>query len=287
MRKESILPVLAVVSGAAGFVLRRWELTTAFELDTGLPLAGAPVTYALAGVSLLVAVVLAFLCQRGKRELPEGYDQAFAAQGDIIYVTAMTAAAFLMGASGLLGLLTAVRRVDAQMVTALKMAGVIHTAQYVMCLLGAWGIIRVGRNNYRGEKNGKYSAALLLPAYTCCVWLISAYQTRSGDPVILDYAYEILAVVAILLGVYFMTGFAFERAKTFRTCFFSLMGIYFTGVTLADGHDLTTLLLYAAFAIYLLASTCVLLRNTAGLPGVRPTGGNRAQITDTEGTSHV
>ena len=44
MRKDILLPGVAVVGGAAGFLLRRWELSTAFEPDTGLPVAGAPAT---------------------------------------------------------------------------------------------------------------------------------------------------------------------------------------------------------------------------------------------------
>ena len=35
MRKEILLPAVAVAGGGAGFVLRRWELATAFEADTG------------------------------------------------------------------------------------------------------------------------------------------------------------------------------------------------------------------------------------------------------------
>ena len=39
MRKDILLPGVAVAGGAAGFLLRRWELSTAFEPDTGLPVA--------------------------------------------------------------------------------------------------------------------------------------------------------------------------------------------------------------------------------------------------------
>ena len=36
MRKEIVLPVVAAAMGAAGFALRKWELASAFEADTGL-----------------------------------------------------------------------------------------------------------------------------------------------------------------------------------------------------------------------------------------------------------
>ena len=56
MRKELVLPVTAAVSGAAGFFLRRWELASAFEADTGLPIPGMPATWAL--IALSAAAVL-------------------------------------------------------------------------------------------------------------------------------------------------------------------------------------------------------------------------------------
>ena len=46
---------VAIAGGAAGFALRRWELATAFEADTGLPIDGAPATLALIALSVVMA----------------------------------------------------------------------------------------------------------------------------------------------------------------------------------------------------------------------------------------
>ena len=51
------------------------------------------------------------------------------------------------------------------------------------------------RDNYRGTQVPKYSFRLLMPAYAFCVWLIAAYQVRAGDPVRLDYVYELFAII--------------------------------------------------------------------------------------------
>ena len=48
---------------------------------------------------------------------------------------------------------------------------------------------------------------------------------------------------------------------------FSLLGVYFSLVTLADGHDPATTLLYGFAVVYLLSSTAVLLHNAARRPG--------------------
>ena len=105
MRKEILLPAVAVAGGGAGFVLRRWELATAFEADTGLPIPGAPATLALIALSVAMAAVLALLC-RGKYPSFTGYDEAFQAKGNTLYATAMVLSAFLLlGAAVLMVLL--------------------------------------------------------------------------------------------------------------------------------------------------------------------------------------
>ena len=43
-------------------------------------------------------------------------------------------------------------------------------------------VMQTAQNSFKGLDRGKYSFTLLMPAYTCCVWLIAAYQVRAGDP---------------------------------------------------------------------------------------------------------
>ena len=59
MKKQSFLPLLALVGGVAAFVLRLLQNRTGFEAATGLPIPGnAP---GLALVALLAVLALAFL----------------------------------------------------------------------------------------------------------------------------------------------------------------------------------------------------------------------------------
>ena len=135
------------------------------------------------------------------------------------------------------------------------------------------------RDNYRGAEVQRYSFRLLIPAYAFCVWLIAAYQVRAGDPVRLDYVYELFGIIASLLGLYCTASFSFERGRVFPTCLFSLLGIYFCLTTLADEHDLATVLLYGFAILYLVSSTVTLLYN-AGRPELLA----RAENDTTEGT---
>ena len=123
------------------------------------------------------------------------------------------------------------------------------TAEAILGLLSAvsfFCVLSTGRNNYRGEGKGKFSFPLLAPAYMGCIWLIAAYQVRAGDPVRQDYIYELFAL-------------------------FSLLGVYFSLVTLADGHDLYVVLLYGFCILNLTANVTALLANDARPePKVRP-----------------
>lgn len=253
MRKEIIVPAVAVIGGGVGFALRRWGLDTGFEPDTGLPIPGAPATMALIALSVVMVVLLALLCWSGKTAF-SGYGQAFQAKGNTLYATAGVISGFLLLGAGVL--LAAEPAMGGELVyTRLITAA--------LALVAGVCVVLTVRDNLRGGSEGKYSFKLLMPAYAFCVWLIAAYQVRAGDPVRLDYVYELFAIITGLLGLYGAASFSFERGRTFLTALFSMLGVYFSLVTLADGHQLADLLLYAFTILYLLTNTVTLLHNAA------------------------
>lgn len=269
MRKEIVLPSLAVGGGIVGLLLRRWELATAFEADTGLVTPNMPSTWALIIWSALLAAAFILLCRGKHRSFAGGYDAAFAAKGNTVYITAMVLAAFLLLASAVLNYM-GIPAAYAEAVAAARAGNAQGTPLFnvlpraILGLLSAvsfFCVLSTGRNNYRGEGKGKFSFSLLAPAYMGCIWLIAAYQVRAGDPVRQDYIYELFAIISSLLGLYFMAGFSFERAKVFRSSLFSLLGVYFSLVTLADGHELYVVLLYGFCILSLTANVTALLAN--------------------------
>lgn len=270
MKKEILLPALAAAGGAAGFALRRWELATAFEPDTGLPIAGMPATYALAAVSAGMILALALL-GRGEYAGLSGRedDSVFAAVGNSLYAMAALMAAFLLIGGGAL--------MAASFFTG---RSVVFTRPILAVLAAAAGVclLPIVKSRFRGPARPRYDVLQLIPAYACCMWLVAAYQARAGDPVQLDYIYELAAVIASLLGLYYAAGFSFGRGKPFQFCLFSLLGVYFSLTTLADGHDLPSTLLYGFAAIYQLCCAWALLHNAA-----QPGGGER-NVQETEET---
>lgn len=252
MRKNILLPACAVGFGAAGLLMRRWELASAFEPDTGLAIPNAPATLALIALSiaffLLSGGVLWRMC-RGLKPLP--YDDAFRC-GQPAFITAVVCSAALLLGGGLLGILGYVNRSDPRLAYALLA---------LLAVLSGLCVVLMGRNNYRGEGKGRFSGPLLIPAYTWCLWLVLSYQSRAGDPIVLDYVYQLLAIICSLLGLYFMSGFSFEKGKPFLTLWAALLAVYFSCVTLADSHDWMSLLLYAFSIVYFTAHSVVLLHN--------------------------
>lgn len=278
MRKEIMLPALAVAGGAVGFAFRRWELSAGFEPETGLAIPGAPSAVALMALSAAVAAALLFLCRGKHRSFSGGYDAAFAARGNTVYLTAMVLAAFLLLVSAVTNFFALpVAYAQAQAAVAAgngqssPLFAVLPRALLgILSAVSFFCVLSTGRNNYRGQGKGRYSLPLLMPAYALCLWLIAAYQLRAGDPVRQDYLYELLAIITSLLGFYFTAGFSFERPKVFRSAFFSLLGVYFSLVTLADGHPLYVTALYGFCILSLCAGTAVLLANDARRESVPP-----------------
>ena len=292
MRKEFLLPALALGGGLAGLALRLWELSSAFEADTGLPVAGAPATLVLAGFSAAVLLALVLLCRGTGRGFQGSYDEAFQAAGSTPYLTVMVAAAFLMAGSGVLLLAQAggvlSESLAASAGTGLGLSGLFQLLLSVgrelllaiLALASAASLFLLGKNNYKGEGKGERSGCLLTPAYTACVWLIVSYLDHSGDPIVLDYVYQLFAVVAAVLGSYFLAGFGYQRPKGFPAAFFSLAAMYFCLVTLADRHTPAELLLYVGYFLYFAGSVHVLLAHLARPLGPRMPGGNRLAHTE-------
>ena len=292
MRKEFLLPALALGGGLAGLALRLWELSSAFEADTGLPVAGALATLVLAGFSAAVLLALVLLCRGTGRGFQGSYDEAFQAAGSTPYLTVMVAAAFLMAGSGVLLLAQAggvlSESLAASAGTGLGLSGLFQLLLSVgrelllaiLALASAASLFLLGKNNYKGEGKGERSGCLLTPAYTACVWLIVSYLDHSGDPIVLDYVYQLFAVVAAVLGSYFLAGFGYQRPKGFPAAFFSLAAMYFCLVTLADRHTPAELLLYVGYFLYFAGSVHVLLAHLARPLGPRMPGGKRLAHTE-------
>ncbi|NLT14276.1 MAG: hypothetical protein GXY05_08020, partial [Clostridiales bacterium] len=81
MRKSAaVIPVLALIAGAFGFIIRQMEVNTAFESATGFARRNASTTailIALSGLVIILAVLFALLAMT-KFKADNDYAKAFA-----------------------------------------------------------------------------------------------------------------------------------------------------------------------------------------------------------------
>lgn len=266
MRKNIPLFV-ALLGGAVGFGLRKWQLSAGFEPDTGLPIPGAPSAMILALLSVLAAAAVLVLILPNKARLPR--ELAFSAGKDnSLYLTAVVLAAFLLLVSAgcelfsfSSGYQTAL---NGETPVARVAAAALPPLRIFFCVMGLPCAVLWGRALYRGE-DLKERTALLGLCFLFCLWLVSDYQVRAADPIILDYVYEVFAIVCSLLGLYFITGYSFQVGKPRRCVFFCLMGVFFSLVTLADRHTWAELA-RCGFAVLFLSAHAALILNQPPAP---------------------
>ena len=249
MRKDFALPALALVGGAAGFLVRLWQRASALDPTTNLFTHGAPATWALLALTAVVAVLALALCSGG-RSIPEGESaQAFQCSSPA-YMTLMVVSGmgFLVAAAaGVPQLMQDLRawQIDPEY----NMLPVALGLSIVGCLAGAVGSLVLGKSNYRAVSGEQVRLAATLPAYAALPWLIRLYQSYSSDPILLNSFVPLLAAVFLLLALHGQAAFFFRRPRCRSFTFFAVMGVYFGLTTLADRLSLFDSLLAASFVV--------------------------------------
>jgi hypothetical protein len=100
-----------------------------------------------------------------------------------------------------------------------------------------------------------------VPVLFFCFWLIVSYKENADDPVLWDYAIEILAIASSALAFYYVAGYLFYRAKPMRAVYFVLLAAFFCTMTLIDRRSLGASLIFAASALSFFVLGWILIRN--------------------------
>lgn len=248
MRKEVILPALAMAGGAAGFLVRTWQRSSALDPSTNLFVHGAPATWALLGVLLAVAVLAVALCSGGRTF--EGEEaQAFQCPSTI-YMTLMTVAAMGFLASAVAGVPQLMQDLQAwQADPSRHLLPAALGLSILGCLAGAIGSFVLGKANYRALSGEQVRLAATLPAYAALPWLIRLYQSYSSDPVLLNSFVPLLAAVFLLLALHGQACFFYRRPRCRSFTVFAVLGVCFGLTALADRLSLFDSLLAASFVV--------------------------------------
>lgn len=111
------------------------------------------------------------------------------------------------------------------------------------------------------RQRGKRVSAWLfmIPAVFFGVELIDQFRTWSSDPQILDYCYELLALIGTMCAAFHLGGFCFERGQRRLTVFFCMSAIFFGGAALANASG-TEMAVQLACMLWLGVNLSLLLR---------------------------
>ena len=255
MKRQTLLPLLALVGGIGAFVLRLLQNRTGFEAATGLPVPGNVPGLALTALLAILALLFLLLVRRLPREAGPGpaFPSEFAA-GDAAQVFLPLTGALLMLLSGLADLAEALGGVN---LLALGLLGLVSGAAV---FLAAAACRRGSR-----EAGGFQGSLLLVPPVALVVRLVLAYRLDSINPALEAYYVELLALVFLTLGFYRLSSFAFQSGRPRRFALYTCAAVVLCVAALADGGPhLSSLLLYAGGATALLG---FLLLRLAHVPG--------------------
>ena len=248
--------ILAGAAGAAAGLIRRWEMTAAYDPDTGLIQAGHPGLALLAVLSLAAAVVLAVLCRRGP-ELPrEAWPQAFCTPGNTGLLSLRVCAGFLTLAGGVLSLADfsavfrelSLRRQYEEGVTLLP--ALAPLALGLLALAAGACLLWLARGWHQGRPSD-FALPTLAPALFACVWLLTAERSRASNPVVEVYLWFFFAIIALVLACYTGAGFSFRNGRPAAARTFCWLAVYFALLTLlGDSHSVQEYLLLAGGALW-------------------------------------
>lgn len=207
-------PWLVCTAGGAALaaLLRGWQLSSAFEGALRLPIPFAPASVILVCVLVIGGAFLLLLSAYQpvpKRPWKAGqahrWDLAFLDPDDKVYPTLVVAAAFLSLAcvpvlfSAGLKLWQIYRAALAAHIDPPTNNGVLLIATAVAALAAFFGLLQLGRNGLRPGPRGKDSFSAALPGLAGCIWLMESFRGHAADPVLWDYAPQMLAIMCGML----------------------------------------------------------------------------------------
>lgn len=239
------------VIAALGFLLRWLQNMNIIDPVTGLAVRGTLISFLVVALIVIVAGVLI-----GYTIYLRRYDVS------VVPEEALNGHTFLFTAFGvLIALLLAVSGVM-QLLQADTMAWpVVHRLCGLGCLAAALGVVFLVTGASVPEKAGTRRLGSSLVIIFGCLWLVTIYKDAAADPVIWNFAIEILGVCSALIAFYYLAGYQFGDAKPMVTIFFCYFGAFLCIMSAIDEHTLAESICYAAVSLLLLMWGFVLVEN--------------------------
>ncbi len=242
MIRYRYLPIVAFVSGLIGLMLHRWQLSTAFEPETGLPVRApfyaVPSTLTIVLFSFVFLLVCLWMVYGKKQsnQMETKHIKSFHP-----FVLILVSSFFMLTSTGF-----TVHQVISQHETS-KL-----TLFFVLCLVLASFSMFLIANSTASQKNLPLNFVWLSTLLCSCTLIIASYNTWAEDPFIWRYFYMVISYLSIMLTHYFIASHMFEKPQTKHIALFSSLAIFLSFITLADSNTM-------AIQFYLIAQICYFL----------------------------
>ena len=229
--------IVTILAAAAAYFLRLNQLQTMYD-ETGRVIAGTGkgfFTWFCAAVILLFAAY-AFLLRPRKKS------SALSGRGSVVLLVTLAAAlGMVLGCAAMV--LDMERAYDM-----LLAAGGVVTA---LC----WAV--AGLERFRGRKLP--AVLFMIPTLFFAVRLIMDFRIWSQDPQVLDYCFDLFAMISIMCATYYLGGFSFDRGQRRPAVFCCCCGIFFGAAAIAGGR-LREVAMTGGAMLWLAANLWTLLR---------------------------
>ncbi|MGE4484490.1 MAG: hypothetical protein AB7C97_05145 [Oscillospiraceae bacterium] len=255
MRKFGvIISAFAVICGAAGFFLRKNELLTVFDAETGLAEPFARVSVMLMSlliVAAMVIVIAVFGAFRGKRT-EEVYEKAFA-----IKSVGVLALYFILGLFAVAGAVLYWLGTPAP-VSGIPFAAIAFS---VFAALSGVSFIILAVHSFKGNAGIEMGLFSVIPPLFFSFWLVVTYKQNAANPVLLDFFYECAALAVAALAFYFVAGYIYKRRCPRMTLISQLIAVCLLTVFFADINNVPFFLINASVIGVLVLDSLVFAGN--------------------------
>lgn len=264
--KRSVYILFVLIAGVIGAVLRGLSITQGLEWNTGLPVRGdlsSLLLKVLCVVVVVLAIVISRCCYAKQGQQYEGImgTQPSAARWICIVLGVGTVA---VGVAALI----CTNRMVLEQTSEYQPFGVpaliAMLVQWVLCIVSGVLLIGFAKRQDGREATKAQGLRAAVPMLWACLMLIMAYHENSGNPVMTDYAYELLMAIAILASFYAIACLFFAEPSARRVALFSGLSVFLT-MTVVGGLLLAAIMDATMLSLTLTAPTADLLRMTAYL----------------------
>lgn len=229
--KRNLYLIFIIVAGLCGAALRCICLLYGYEAESGLPREGFLPAALLLALTVAVVIAAAVLSRAWFQPCTEkSFEQMFGGMswnGILCLLCGIFLAIFsVTGALWLPDQLAEQYVLEGN--TLITPSPLITGATALVWVLGfASGLCMIVLAVWqRGEKPAGKRTGLLttIPMFWCCLDLIMVYHQNSGNPVLSDYSYTLLLIIAVMTAFYSMGGFLYA-AKHPAPRFFASAGV--------------------------------------------------------------